>query len=69
VIPGCDIGCPGRAGWCATAAQRAAVAQAFSNAMYQQQLLNQNQQMINNRNRPVTTNCNRFGNSVNCTSY
>jgi hypothetical protein len=49
--------------------QRAAAAQAFSNAMYQQQLLNQNQQMINNINRPVTTNCNRFGNSVNCTSY
>lgn len=49
--------------------QRAAAAQAFSNAMYQQQLLNQNQQMINNMNRPVMTNCNRFGNSVNCTSY
>ncbi len=50
-------------------AQRAAAAQAFSNAMYQQQLLNQNQQAINAANRPVTTNCNRFGNSVNCTSY
>jgi hypothetical protein len=50
-------------------AQRAAAAQSFSNTMYQQQLINQNQQMINNANRPVTTNCNSFGNSVNCRSY
>jgi len=49
-------------------AQRAAAAQAFSDAMYQQKLLNQNQQIINNSNRPVTTNCNRFGSSVSCTS-
>ena len=27
------------------------------------------QQMINALNRPVVTNCNRFGTSVNCTSY
>ena len=27
------------------------------------------QQMINAANRPVMTNCSRFGNSVNCTSY
>jgi hypothetical protein len=50
-------------------AQRAAAAQAFSQSMYQQQLLNQNQQIINSANRPVTTNCNRFGNTTNCTSY
>ena len=29
----------------------------------------QNQQMINSLNRPVMTNCQRFGNSINCTSY
>jgi len=29
----------------------------------------QQQQMINAINRPVTTNCNRFGSTVNCTSY
>jgi len=29
----------------------------------------QQQQMINAINRPVTTNCNRFGSMVNCTSY
>jgi hypothetical protein len=50
-------------------AERAAAAQAASNAMYQQQIINQNQQAIMNANRPVTTNCNRFGNTVNCTSY
>lgn len=35
-----------------------------------QQMNNQNQlnNQINN-NKPVTTNCNRFGNQVNCTSY
>jgi hypothetical protein len=55
-------------------------AQAASNALlyagsqmqqnyYNQQLLNQNQQAINRMNRPVTTNCNSLGNSVNCTSY
>lgn len=43
-------------------AQRAAAAQAFSQSMQQQQ-------MINNMNRPVTTNCNRFGSSVSCTTY
>ncbi|MDA8169405.1 MAG: hypothetical protein M0Z59_06870 [Nitrospiraceae bacterium] len=29
----------------------------------------QNQQLINSLNRPVTTNCTQFGNSTNCTSY
>ncbi|MDA8169517.1 MAG: hypothetical protein M0Z59_07450 [Nitrospiraceae bacterium] len=29
----------------------------------------QNQQLINNLNRPVNTNCTRFGNTVNCTTY
>ncbi len=29
----------------------------------------QNQQLINNLNRPTYTNCTRFGNTVNCTSY
>ena len=50
-------------------AQRAAAAEAFSNTMYQQQLLNQNQQMINSVNRPVMTNCTHMGFSTNCTSY
>jgi hypothetical protein len=43
-------------------AQRQAAAAAYSQYM-------QTQQIINNANRPVTTNCNRFGNSVNCTTY
>ncbi len=50
-------------------AQRAAAAQAFSNSMYQQQILNQNQQLINAANRPVTTNCMHLGMSTNFTSY
>jgi hypothetical protein len=29
----------------------------------------QQQQVINAINRPVVTNCNRFGATVNCTSY
>lgn len=29
----------------------------------------QNQQLINTLNRPVTTNCTQFGNTTNCTSY
>jgi hypothetical protein len=43
-------------------AQRQAAAAAFSQSV-------QTQQIINNANRPVTTSCNRFGNSVNCTTY
>jgi hypothetical protein len=35
----------------------------------QQQMLMQNQQMLNAINKPVTTNCYRIGNSVQCTSY
>jgi hypothetical protein len=50
-------------------AQRAVAAQAFSNSMYQQQLINQNQQMINAVNRPVVTNCSQMGFSTNCTSH
>jgi predicted component of type VI protein secretion system len=29
----------------------------------------QQQQMINNMNRPTTTSCNRFGNTVNCNTW
>jgi hypothetical protein len=50
-------------------AQRAIAAQALSNSMYQQQLINQNQQMINAVNRPVVTNCTQMGFSTNCTSH
>lgn len=42
--------------------QRQAAAAALSNWAYQQQV-------IAAMNRPVTTNCTRFGYSVNCTSY
>lgn len=54
--------------------------QAFGNALmavgnqlqqnyYQQQYLNQNQQIINKMNRPVTTNCNSIGGMTNCSTY
>jgi predicted transcriptional regulator len=39
--------------------------QAAANAMSQYL---ETQQIINNMNRPVTTNCNQFGNIVNCVS-
>lgn len=35
---------------------------------YQQQILMQNQQTINSLNRPIQTDCTKFGNSINCTS-
>jgi hypothetical protein len=38
-------------------------------SLYQQQLLANQRAAINAANRPVTTNCNAFGSSVNCTSY
>lgn len=51
--------------------QRAAAA--FSNSLAQQQQIQLQQQMLNQQiyqqNRPVQTNCNRFGNQVSCTTY
>lgn len=54
--------------------QRRAIAAQY--LMNQQQIQSQqniaNQQMLQNQinsNKPVTTNCNRYGNQVNCTSY
>jgi hypothetical protein len=29
----------------------------------------QNQQIINNMNRPIVTNCNQFGNTTNCVTH
>jgi hypothetical protein len=46
-------------------AQRQAAANAVSQWGYQQQMLWQNQQLIN---RPVITNCDRWGSSITCTS-
>ena len=53
----------------AEAQQRQAAFFALAQWSQQQQMLMQNQQMINAINRPVTTNCYRIGNSVQCTSY
>ena len=46
--------------------QELAQRQAAANAMLQYY---QNQQLLNAISRPVTTNCNRFGSMVNCTTY
>jgi vacuolar-type H+-ATPase subunit E/Vma4 len=46
--------------------QELAQRQAAATAMAQYY---QNQQLINAVSRPVTTNCNRFGSMVNCTTY
>lgn len=48
---------------------RQQAAAAIQNWSLQQQQIYQNQMMLNNLNRPRTTNCNMIGNSVNCTSY
>lgn len=56
----------------AAAAAGAAMQQAGAQMQqnyYNQQYLNQNQQIINNMNRPRNTNCNAFGNNLNCTTY
>ena len=50
-------------------AQRQAALNALSQWANQQQVLMQNQQMINSLNRPVITNCTRYGNSINCSSH
>jgi len=42
---------------------------ALQQTLYQQQLLRQNQQAINAARQPVRTNCNAWGNSINCRSY
>lgn len=51
-------------------ARRQAAANAMAAYAQQQQIINnmnaQQQQIINNMNRPVVTNCNAYGNSVNC---
>jgi len=53
--------------------QRQRAATAFSNGLAQQQQIQFQQQMLNQQiyqqNRPVQTNCNRFGNQVSCTTY
>lgn len=48
---------------------RQQAAAALQNWSLQQQQIYQNQMMLNNLNRPRTTNCNMIGNNVNCTSY
>lgn len=48
---------------------RQQAAAALQNWSAQQQQMYQNQMLYNNLNRPKTTNCNMYGNSVNCTSY
>lgn len=50
-------------------AQRQAALNSLSQWANQQQVLMQNQQMINSLNRPVITNCTRYGNSINCSSH
>ena len=50
-------------------AQRQAVASAFAQAAHNFAEQQNQQQMINAINRPRTTDCNSFGNSVSCTSY
>ncbi|MCO1343394.1 hypothetical protein [Burkholderia multivorans] len=49
----------------ASAERSARVAAALNNAA----VIMQNQQMINNMNRPVVTNCSRFGNNVSCSTF
>jgi hypothetical protein len=49
--------------------QRAAAALSLQQWAYQEQLLQQHQQVINSLNRPTYTNCRFIGNNVNCTSY
>lgn len=48
--------------------QRARAVAAFQNWNYQQQQLNQQQQMINAVNRPRTTTCSYIGRFLNCTT-
>jgi hypothetical protein len=53
-------------------ARRQAWGAMADNMARQQQMQNQqfqNQQLLNSINRPRSTNCNSFGNTVNCTSY
>ncbi len=49
--------------------QRQAAARSLQQWSYQQQQLQQNQQMINSINRPTTTNCRYVGSNISCTSY
>jgi hypothetical protein len=49
--------------------QRQRAAEAFAQWSYQQQQLNQQQQMINAVNRPRTINCDYFGNTAQCNSF
>ena len=49
--------------------QRARAVMAFQNWNYQQQRLNQQQQMINAVNRPRTTTCSYIGRFLNCTTH
>lgn len=49
-------------------AQRQAAYNSFRQWRQNQEALRQNQQMIDSLNRPVITDCTRFGNTVNCRS-
>jgi hypothetical protein len=49
--------------------QRAAAVAAIGQAVAAASQAAQQQQLINSLNRPVTTNCNRLGSTVNCVSY
>lgn len=42
---------------------------ALQQGAYQQQILRQNREVINNTNRSINTNCSNFGNTISCTSY
>lgn len=48
---------------------RAAAAAALQQWSFQQQLLQQNQQLINSLQRPAMTNCQFTGNQMHCTTY
>lgn len=50
-------------------AQRAATASAIASGLQAQQAAVQRQQLINSMNRPVTTNCTRFGSNMSCSSF
>jgi len=49
--------------------QRQIAAQSLRTWAYQQQLLNNQQQLINATKRPITTNCQYIGNILHCTQY
>ena len=50
-------------------AQRRAAIDALNQIAYGLQMYNQQQQIINNMNRPTTTHCNSWGGDTTCTTY